>query len=145
VAWQVHHQDQIKNIGLVHYDGGWLTKTNTASVTDVGEREVGISLGSVGDDDTASAIVDAHIETRKAARKRAGSAEEWKVDEDRQPTAGIVPAIGSTPFLDFGTGDSIKVPSHTGVQVKQRLVSLTFAEDNDTALVSFDPEFAEVD
>lgn len=145
IDWEVEENDNVGNKALVHYDGGWLMRTNTESVIDYGEREIAISLGSVADDDTAAAIADSHIETRKAARRRAGAAEEWNVDQDKQPVASIIPTRGATPFLDFGTGDSVKAPTHTGVHKKQRLAGLSFNEDNDTALLSFDPDFSEED
>lgn len=145
VGWEVEEVDAVGNVALIQYDGGWLEKTNLTSTGEFGEREIGISLGNVSDDATADTIASAHIESRKSARKRAGAADNWETDEDKQPLASIVPTPNATPFLDFGTGDSLKVPNESGVHVKQRLMSLTFTEDNTTGVITFDPEFAEED
>lgn len=145
IGWEVDEVDNIANTAVIHYDGGWLEKVNDASVASHGAREVGISLGAIGDDETASAIALAHMESRKHARKRAGAADEWHTHEDDVPAAAIIPVQGCIPFIDFNTGDYIKVPNRTGIPVKQRVLSLTFTEDANTGLITFDPEFVEED
>lgn len=143
IGWEVTETDAVQNDAVVQYDGGWVNYQDATSIGEWGNREIGISLGAVQDDDTATTIAASHVITRKQARKRAGASDEIHHDEDDQPVAGIVASPGSTPFLDYGTGDSIKVPASTGVLMKQRLLALSFAEDNETGQLSFDPEFGE--
>lgn len=140
-SWEVEEVDEIVNDATAHYEGGWVEYQASGSITDYGHREIAISLNQVGDDETAEIIASAHIERKKHARKRAGRADEIERDEDRQPVAAIIAVQGATPFLDFGTGDWVKGPSGTGVHARQRLLSLSLAEDNETGNLSFDPEF----
>jgi hypothetical protein len=145
VGWEVDEVDTVINDITAKYDGGWVDYEAAGSADTYGHREAGISLGSVADDETAEVIASAHVERRKHARRRAGHAAEVERDEDSQPTAALVASPGSVPFIHYGTGWSIKAPLHTGVQGKQRLLSLSFSEDNVTGEVSFDPEFGEED
>lgn len=145
IDWTVDEVDNITNDATVRYDGGWMSYQASTSITDNGSREVGIALGQVGDDETASIIAGSHVERRKHARKRAGASPDIERDEDSQPTAAFVAVQGTCPFLNFKTGDYLKVPGNTGVKSKQRLINLTYAEDNTTGYLSFDPEFIEED
>jgi hypothetical protein len=141
--WEVDENDRIKNDALVRYDGGWTSYQAATSITNYGAREIYISLGSVADDDTAETIASAHIERRKHAKKRAGASELIDKNKDDQPTAAVVLSPGTVVGIDYRTGSYLKVPSGTGVKTKQRLLGVTFGEDNDTGQVVVDPEFDE--
>lgn len=143
--WDVTEKDEIKNTALIKYDGGWVEYNATASQAAHGHREIGISLGSIGDDDTAQTIAGSHVERRRHARKRGGAAPEIDKNEDDQPTAAIALSPGTVGGIDYRTGSYLKVPRGTGVKAKQRCMGLTFAEDNDTGQVTIDPEFNEED
>jgi len=141
--WDVDENDRVKNTALVKYDGGWVEYSAPTSITNFGHREVLISLNSAADDETAAAIAGAHIERRKHARKRAGAAPEIDKNQDDQPTASVVLSPGAVPGIDYRAGTRLKVPSGTGVHAVQRIIGLTWAEDNETGLITIDPEFAE--
>lgn len=110
---------------LVRWQGGFMERTDTGSVTSWGRKEGFLQLGNIANegevDRVCTAVFGFQSEPRVATVL---SIEPQATDPD-----GV--DHHDEPYVDFGVGDTITAPDVDGTASVQRVVALTVAEDND--------------
>lgn len=92
-------------------DGRWVERTDASSITGFGRAEIGLSLGSTSEDDTADEVADKQF--NETAR------------ETLSFTTQLTVLDGPQPYVDFNLGDSVMVPDDQGGHVKARVMAIT--------------------
>jgi hypothetical protein len=142
--WSVTEEDEIGNIFLIRFDGGFTKVKAPASKKRTGDREVYLELGGVKEAATARRIVQNIIRNYGDYRKR-GKHPEISLKRDITREGSVIGVDGAYPFIDWTVGDTIAAPSGRGgaLLVPMRCMSLAFSEDASGNL-SFDPELEQV-
>lgn len=104
--------------GLLHLnDGTWLVREDAAGISAVGPIEIGVSLGTTPDTDTAADVFDAAF---------AYNATTWQSFVIELSTV-----TGPQPYIDFFPGDTISSPDfHNGGFLKIRVLGITIDASN---------------
>jgi hypothetical protein len=113
ISYREKVTSQHPNRALLHLnDGTWIQRDNTSGVSADGPIEIGVSLGSTPDSDTAAEVIDAAFA------------------DIGNPTQSFVIEIstvqGVQPYVHFFPGDSIGAPDpHNGGFLKIRVLGIT--------------------
>lgn len=118
------------NALLVRWAGGWSEVRDDASIAANGRREALLGLGAVHGRDEMERMARAQLVTYAETRT--------EVACDLKPVS-----LDDMPYLGFGVGDTITVPTREGGTAQDRVMALTVSEDDDGVL-SFAPEINDV-
>lgn len=112
------------NAALVQLaDGTWTERTHDDSISQFGRAEVGVSLGSTSDTDSAHEVADGQFdETAHVART-------FTVTHSGN--------FGVQPYDDYNPGDTIGVPNEHGTSYfKARVMNITFDHSTDQPVIT---------
>jgi hypothetical protein len=106
----------ITNALLVKYQGGYVEVTDDTSIGADGRFEgyLTVQVSSEADAIAAGTAMLAVTTTAQPA-----------------VSLGIEPSTGDEPYVDFGVGDTVTVPTPSGGTLTERVVSLTVTEDDE--------------
>lgn len=122
-------EGSIRNALLIESPGGFLERSDGASITEHRRREAFLSLGNISQTDGVDRAA-AHV-FQRSANPAADIATE------------VLDADGKRPYVDWGIGDWILFPDADNVLTKLRVRSLTVSETQD-GRPRFVPELATV-
>lgn len=118
------------NALLVRWAGGWSEVRDDTAIAAGGRREALLGLGAVHGRDEMDRMARAQLDTYAQART--------------EVACDLVPVDETdTPYLAFGVGDTVTVPTVDGGTTQDRIVALTVTEDDD-GVISFAPEINDV-
>lgn len=117
------------NALLVRWVGGWLEVANPAVIASYGRREAFLDLSAQQSQFEAQRLALAQLDAVAGVRT------ETSVD---------VAPVGATdaPFIAYGTGDYVNVPSWDGVALATRVIALGGAVD-DNGQLSFSVDLSD--
>lgn len=118
------------NALLVRWGGGWAEVRDDTAIAADRRREALLGLGAV----------QSVPEMQRVAQRQLAIF----VDVRTEIAGDLGPRDETdTPYLAFGLGDTVPVPDHTGAAVRERVIGMTVAEDDNGAL-SYAPTFKDV-
>lgn len=119
-----------RNAILTRFKDGWVTRTNSGSISTYGRREGFLSVAAVEDEAGANAAGDGGLFVTANPRTSI--------------VLGIEPLGDSdTPYLGYWPGDSVTAPNETGTPATYRCEGVTVTEDEDGQL-TFVPELSQL-
>jgi hypothetical protein len=119
-----------RNAILTRFKDGWVTRTNSSSISTYGRREGFLSVAAVEDETGANAAGDGGL------------------FQTANPSTSIVLGIeptgdADTPYLGYWPADSVTAPNESGTPTVYRCEGVTVSEDDDGQL-SFVPELSQL-
>lgn len=140
IDWVRTEEDQVVNILLSHYDGGYVRRSSASSVRTYGRRELYVDLGGVRSPGAAYTLLGRILSGYRGSAVSGGASKARNVPVGAGDVGGLIGVKGAYPFLDFNVGDVISVPDSTfSGSVRARVLAITCTEDS-TGLLTFDPE-----
>jgi hypothetical protein len=111
----------LANAILCRWNGGWIERTDSASIASNGRIELFINLGAIDHESEAYSMLDAQLTLWKTAQ------------EEITPGVAPIATDGSDDaYIGYQIGDTITVPTSTGSPVSKRVTSITIVEENET-------------
>lgn len=140
--WGLTETDEVKNVFLVQYDGGFFVMRSPWSVRQFGEREAYIELGGIKSKAAARNILQRLMSQVDGTVKASGSPS-VVIRREKDRRGSVVGVEGSHPFLDFDCGDIVSATNEDLTMKRCRTVGLVGTEDDDGNL-TYDPVLEEI-